>query len=123
MSTLRSCTDASSRTPGAGALPDNLAEAIAEVKPIREAAFRCDLPKRVAAHDHQVLSPSDSHPYHILTRGTAKTGAEGALELTATELRNPGKISRFNFCLEVNGNISLDATGLPQLYEFVTSPH
>ena len=80
---------------------------------IRKAAFQCDLAKRAAGYDHQVLSARDAHTFDILTGRTTKARFEDAIELAALELRDPGKIPRSDLRVEVGGYITLDAARLP----------
>jgi hypothetical protein len=87
---------------------------------IRKAAFQCDLAKRTAGYDHQILSARDSHSFHILTRRTSKARFEDANELAALELRDPGKIRRSDLRVEVGGYITLDAARFPKLHEIAT---
>jgi hypothetical protein len=104
------------RAPGGGSLADYFAEAIAEVRLIRKAAFQCDFAKCGVGYDHQVLGARDSHSFDILRGCTTKARFEGAIEPAAVELRDPGQIPRSDLRVEVNGYIALDAARLPQLH-------
>jgi hypothetical protein len=63
---------------------------------ICKTAFCCDSAQRVAAHHHQVLSPSDSHLPDVLTRSTAKSRPEFATEMALAEMRHPGEVSQID---------------------------